>query len=362
MHPILADRRWLGLYLAGWLPVAALLTTLLALSGSTWAEAAAVAVPLVPPFAFACLSSWYLCLALPLRGSSLTRLLGTQAAAGAVSASLWMFAAQGWAALLSGTFPGVDERLARQTPVLLAVGTLLYLLAAALHYVLVALDEQRSAEQRALEVKVLAREAELTALRAQLQPHFLFNSLNSISALTTVDAEGARRMCLLLADFLRRSLGLGSRSSIPLADELSLVASFLAVEKVRFGDRVRFDERIDDETRPCLIPPLLLQPLVENAVSHGIAHVLGGGVIVLEARKRGERLEIAVTNPCDPERPRKGGHGVGLANVRRRLEALYGREGTVRIADGPTEFRVDLSLPAVVPDPDRPREPVRKAE
>jgi len=346
MHPILADSRRLGLYLAGWLPVAALLTALLAFSGSRWTEAAALAVPLIPPFAFACLSSYYLCLALPLRESSLTRLLGTQAGAGALSASLWMFAAHGWAALLATWFPGAQERLARQTPVLLAIGTLLYLLSAALHYVLIAVEEQRRAEQDALEVKVLAREAELTALRAQLQPHFLFNSLNSISALTRADADGARRMCLLLGEFLRGSLSLGAKQAITLSEELALARNFLAIEKLRFGARLGAEERVDGESRDCLIPPLLLQPLVENAVTHGIANLLDGGIVRIEARRRGDRLEIAVENPCDAERLRRRGAGVGLENVRKRLAALYGRDASVAVTDGGPSFRVEVTLPA----------------
>jgi two-component system sensor histidine kinase AlgZ len=348
MHPILADRRRLGLYILGWVPVAGILVSLLAFAGASWAAAAALVVPLVPPFALVCLSSWYICRAFPLQDAPLSLVLSTQGGAAALSASLWTYLARSWAGVLDAVFPGIEPLVGRQAPLFLAFGALLYLLAATLHYVIVALDEQQRAERHALEIKVLAREAELTALRAQLQPHFLFNSLNSISALTAVDAEGARRMCLLLADFLRRSLTLGARQAIPLADELSLVSAFLAVEKVRFGSRLEVDQRIDDEARPCLIPPLLLQPLVENGVNHGIAHTLGGGTITIEARRHGDQLEIAVANPCDPERPRKPGTGVGLANVRRRLEAVHGGAARVRVTEEPTAFRVEIKLPASV--------------
>jgi hypothetical protein len=348
MHPILADLRRLGLYLAAWLPVVAIVMGLLMLAGSNTMEAAGLAVPLVPPFAFVCLSSWYLCRALPLDRTQVARLSGTHLAASVLSASLWLLLGRGWARLLSEILPGVDVQLAAQTPPLLAMGTLLYLLSTAFSYVLIALDERQRAERQALEVQILAREAEVSSLRAQLQPHFLFNSLNSISALTSVDAEGARRMCLLLADFLRQSLTLGSRETIPLADELALVSSFLAVEKVRFGARLESEQRIDEEARACRIPPLLLQPLVENGVKHGIAHLLSGGSITIDARRRGERLEILVANPCDPDRPQKPGTGVGLDNVRRRLRAWHD-EAFLRVTATPTSFRVELSLPADTP-------------
>jgi two-component system sensor histidine kinase AlgZ len=345
MHPIFGDFRRLLLYLAAWLPVAGAVAVLLAFSGSSWTEAAALAVPVVPPFAFACLASWYLCRALPLHDTPLPRLLGTQVAAAALSASLWLLVGREWASFVEAWFAGAVERFTAQTPPLLALGTLLYLLSSALGYMLAAVDERRRIERHALEVKVLAREAELVALRAQLQPHFLFNSLNSISALTTVDAEGARRMCLLLADFLRRSLELGAQEAIPLADELALVSSYLAVEKVRYGHRLQSEEAVDPEARSCRIPSLLLQPLVENAITHGIAHRLEGGTVRMEARRRTHALEIAVTNPRDPDRPRKPGTGLGLENVRRRLLAWYGRDAEMRVLPTADAFRVELRLP-----------------
>jgi two-component system sensor histidine kinase AlgZ len=346
MHPILADPRRLGLYLAAWLPVAGIVMGLFMLAGAGWAGASALALPLVAPFAFACLSSWYVCRTLPLHDTHFARLMGTHLGTAVLSTSLWLLVGRGWARALSDIFPGIEEPFVRQTPPLLAMGTLLFLLATALSYTLIALEEQRRAERHALEIQVLAREAEVTALRAQLQPHFLFNSLNSISALTSVDSDGARRMCLLLAEFLRSSLALGVRETIPLSEELALLSSFLAVEKVRYGTRLDYEQHVDDDVRGCLIPPLLLQPLVENSVTHGIAHLVDGGCVVIDAHRRGRQLEIAVTNPCDPDRARKPGAGVGLDNVRRRLQAWHGRDALLRIRDAPASFRVELSLPA----------------
>src|SRR4029079_2516584 len=151
-------------------------------------------------------------------------------------------------------------------------GFLLYLLAMAVSYLAAAFEVSRDAERRGLELQVLAREAELRALRAQLDPHFLFNSLQSISALTTADPPAARRMCLLLADFLRDTLAVGSQARIPLRSELLLAQRFLEIEQVRFGERLRVDIE-PEQAGDIAVPPLILQPLVENAVRHGIAHV-----------------------------------------------------------------------------------------
>jgi LytS/YehU family sensor histidine kinase len=220
------------------------------------------------------------------------------------------------------------------------------LLSVAFHYVLLAIEESRQAEARALQAGILAREAELKALKAQVNPHFLFNSLNSISALTSVDPARARDMCVLLADFLRMTLGLGEKTSISLGEELSLLRSYLAIEKVRFGARLKMAEDIAEESKTCLVPPLLLQPLIENAVTHGIAHLPDGGSIRLGAQSANGRLSIVVENSFDAEASPRRARGMGLENVRQRLEARYGREANVSVSAEGERFRVSLSLPA----------------
>jgi LytS/YehU family sensor histidine kinase len=193
---------------------------------------------------------------------------------------------------------------------------------------------------------VLARDAELRSLRSQLDPHFLFNCLNSISALTTADPAAARRMCLLLGEFLRETLALGSESRITLAREIKLVDRFLAVERIRFGDRLDVELAADADAARCLVPPLLLQPLVENAVTHGIAHLLDRGTIRIVASRSPAQLSIVVENPCDPDRPRGTGAGVGLENVRARLRALYGVDAVVTSSEQGGVWRMELSFPA----------------
>jgi LytS/YehU family sensor histidine kinase len=185
----------------------------------------------------------------------------------------------------------------------------------------------------------------MSFLRAQLDPHFLFNSLNSVAALTITDPQAARRMCFLLADFLRRSLALGAQQSIALAEELKLVESFLAIEQVRFGERLRQRFEVEEQVLQAAIPALLLQPLVENAVHHGIAQMLGGGEIRLGAHRRDGLLALSVENPRDPEVPSSRGSGVGLANVRRRLGNCFGTRARLHVEALPDRFRVELLLP-----------------
>jgi LytS/YehU family sensor histidine kinase len=245
--------------------------------------------------------------------------------------------------------PGLEQRLEGHLGLLLGMGVLLYLLSSGLYYAALAMMESRDAERRAAEARTLAREAELASLRTQLNPHFLFNSLHSISTLATQDGARARVMCIRLADFLRTSLGLGSRDSIPLGEELALAKSYLEVEQVRFGERLRVVEEIEAGCRECAVPALLLQPLVENAVKHGIAGLVEGGSIRLAVERSGDAVAITVENGFDAEMPPPRSLGMGLTHVRRRLEVRYGEAATFDARAYGELYRVVLRFPCESP-------------
>src|SRR5215468_1017833 len=272
MHPILSDWRRLIAYLAVFELVGGFLALLQVLNGSfSWLEALVFAVPLAALYGFICLGAFWVCRAAPLRTASLTTVAGVQLASAGLSAAFWLLASREWASFLvrAEWLPGMIEKQRQAAPVLFGVGVLILLLAATLHYLIAAFEASRQAERDALQFQVLSREAALRSLRAQIHPHFLFNSLNSISALITARPEEARRLCELLGDFLRRSLTLGARERVSLAEELALAEDLLGIEKVRFGERLRYECTADEAARSWFIPPLLLQPLVENAVTHG---------------------------------------------------------------------------------------------
>jgi LytS/YehU family sensor histidine kinase len=222
---------------------------------------------------------------------------------------------------------------------------LIFLLIAATHYVIISFEQSRETELQTFELKVLAQDAELRALRAQIDPHFLFNSLNSISALTSIDSTKARTMTLLLADFFRKSLEFGAKKHISLENELSLVSDFLTIEQVRFGSRLKVEQDIKEECKKAFVPPLILQPLVENAVRHGIAHLVEGGTVRIQCEGRGGKLHLQVHNPVDADRPKRKGTGVGVRNVRSRLETLYGNEARVDVEETNEYFQIELSFP-----------------
>ena len=348
MHPVLASRERFLIYLAAWVPVAGVIAGLTVLyAGLSWAQGLALAAPLALVYAFICLAAYYPCQVAPIGRQPLTRVLGVQAMAAAFSLLLWLFLASTWVALLEQVprLAALGERFPQVVPVLLATATLLWVVSAALHYLYIAADAASRAERQALELEVLAREAELRALRAQVDPHFLFNALNSIAALATGDGARAREMCLSLAELLREGLRLGGETWIPLERELALADRYLAIEQVRFGARLRVERRVDPAAAAWPVPPLILQPLVENAVTRGIAGLVDGGTVGLTVAVDAGRLTVEVNNPYDASAG-ESGEGVGLANVRARLAAAYGGQASMAAQAGSGRFRVVLALPA----------------
>ena len=189
------------------------------------------------------------------------------------------------------------------------------------------------------------RDAELRALRYQLQPHFLFNTLNAISSLVNEDRKrDANRMIARLGDFLRATLEETRGHEVTVGDEIVFTATYLDIEKARLGDRLRADIQTGPDTLEALVPHLLLQPLVENAIRHGIAPRGEGGAVSIRVQRKDDVLRVEVENDRIEEGPGDG-HGVGLANVRARLDALH--PGTHRFEAGPVgeQWRVTVELP-----------------
>jgi len=348
MHPILARLERLASYLALWCAIGVLEGAVLTRQGLTWPEALVQVLPPLLVYSFVCLSAWYVCRAMPLSTSGVPGVLTASALAAAVAAVLWLILNEVWLGTLESmpeTAP-LTTRFRGQVPFLFAVSLMLFLLVLSVHYVVLAFEAFRTAERQQLELQVLTRDAELRALRAQVNPHFLYNSLNSISALTGSDPAAARRMCLLLAEFLRTTLRVSTQERIPLAEELTLADRFLSIEQVRFGDRLHVERSIDESALDCQVPPLVLQPLLENAIGHGIAGMIDGGTVRLDVLRHGDRLAIAVENPRDPDAMPRARGGVGLENVRKRLTIVFGGAARMDATASPTGFRVALDLPS----------------
>jgi two-component system, LytTR family, sensor histidine kinase AlgZ len=336
------------IYKVAALPIAAVLAFVLQTPGGlTWLEAGLIGFGLASVGEVISLPAWYSCRIAPIERTPLWRLLATHVVAAQILSLLWLGLGKLLARALS-FFPslhGIESRFAERAAIVYGAGCVFYLLAVSFHYVALAQEATHEHEARAMQTSIQARDAELKALKAQINPHFLFNSLNSISALTSVDPARARDMCVLLGDFLRLTLGLGEKPVVHFSEELELLQKYLAIEKIRFGDRLNMQENIQEESRTCMLPPLLLQPLVENAVKHGIASLPEGGNVRLIAERQNGRLAILVENSWDPDAPPGRSGGLGLKNVQQRLEARYGKEASLRVNTEGELFQVSLSLP-----------------
>jgi len=335
--------RRLQLHAAGWALAGGLIALLTrAMFGVTVSQALVFALPLSLLAVPVSLSAWYLCRAMPISRTTVWRVAISAMAAATVASSVWAAVGEWWWRTLGplGLPPAPGPSL---VTLLAGFGGMAYLMSVTVHYVVQAVEASAELAQRELESQIAARDAELRALRAQVDPHFLFNSLNAISGLIGPDPVRAREMTRRLADFLRESLTLGAVRRISLERELALAEQYLEIERVRFGERlqVRMSSLVDGTIG---VPPLLLQPLLENAVRHGIATCLNGGTVALHAEARGAVVWLTVTNPRDPDGGRRG-TGFGLDIVRRRLHAAFGDRAALAVEPSDDGYRVSLTWP-----------------
>jgi two-component system sensor histidine kinase AlgZ len=189
-------------------------------------------------------------------------------------------------------------------------------------------------------------QSRVRALQARIRPHFLFNSMNTIASLTRSDPRVAEQAIADLSDLFRASLR-EHRERIPLANEIEIARAYERVERLRLGDRLRVDWQLDDLPMDAQVPALILQPLLENAVYHGVEPLEKGGTIRIAGKRDGRRAVITIDNPV-PERVvgRRPGHRIGLDNVRQRLELMFHGEGEVEVIEAPERFVVTLRFPA----------------
>jgi LytS/YehU family sensor histidine kinase len=218
------------------------------------------------------------------------------------------------------------------------IGTLVWTI------VYIRITERRAQEHREGKMQLALREAELRALEAQINPHFLFNCLNSIRGLVVEDPQKAQDMITRFATLLRYNLNHDTRHTVPLAAEAEVVNDYLALEKARFEDRLRCQVTIDPAAASLLVPPMILQTLIENALKHGIGRLPDGGDLQIRAAANNGTLVLEVENTGELTDSRSGGTQVGLNNIRERLRILYGDRASLSLQNrsGTVVARVEI--------------------
>jgi LytS/YehU family sensor histidine kinase len=205
-------------------------------------------------------------------------------------------------------------------------------------------QSRRREEARALQLTLDARNTELKLLRAQINPHFLFNCLNSLRALIAENPERASSMVTSLSDLLRYSLQSGRNHTVSLAEELAIVDEYVSLERVRFENRLRFERSLSPSALGHQVPPMLVQTLVENAVKHGIAELPEGGVVRMAAEVKGRQMAITVSNTGTMRAPLNE-EGYGLRNTMDRLRLLYGDDVSFSLTDASGDTVATVTLP-----------------
>ncbi|MFZ6767899.1 sensor histidine kinase [Undibacterium sp. Di26W] len=348
MHPILSDFRRFLLYIAACLLIGVGIARLLvAAELSTMSYALLFSLPLALLGGFLASSAYYVCRSLPIAHRRMVTAVLVFGSASLISGLSWLGICHGWNKVLF--FLLEDGTELQITPHLSALfflaGFALYVLALLAFDLYIAFDNMHEADRREAASRLLARDAELQVLRSQIDPHFLFNSLNSISALTAIDPTSARSMTIALADFFRQTLSIAEKEKISLNDEVRLCENFLAVEKIRFGKKLGNTFDISPDAGQALIPPMILQPLLENAIKHGIRNLPQGGIITVTIFRRDQWLHISVKNPVASEASNSAGNGLGLQNLRQRFAAIYGEQARVSWQQTENEFLLEMALP-----------------
>jgi LytS/YehU family sensor histidine kinase len=263
-----------------------------------------------------------------------------------ILSGIWLFSSQWLLSFFLSSDAHYASFLYKSLPVRFFIGLLVIGLTALLSVLWYTQQDQKEIEQRKADAEKLARDAELYNLRQQLQPHFLFNSLNSITALIGSRPEEARKMIHKLSDFLRGTLKKEDQQPVTLAEELDHLQLYLDIEMVRFGHRLSTEIRSDEACKKMMIPPMILQPIVENAIKFGLYDTTGIVNILIKAECIENELHVSVRNPYDPETTRpKHGTGFGLSGVKRRLHLLFGRVDLLETTSDSHIFTSTVKIP-----------------
>jgi len=277
--------------------------------------------------------------------TSIAVLISNLIGSGVITVSLWIIIIR---FLMLHIFPENNHYQAyweATFPYRVGTGVFIYGMVILAYYLFESLSNLAEKNAREARLESLVKETELKMLRSQINPHFLFNSLNSISSLTITDPEKARTMVVKLSEFMRYALSRKDEQPVSFESELINLRLYLDIEKTRFGERLITEENIQRYCLEIKIPAMLLQPLYENAIKHGVYESTGNVKIVTEAKIEKGFLEIKISNDYDQDSAPIKGTGTGLLNVFRRLELFYGNKGLISTKKEDGIFTVQLFIP-----------------
>ena len=287
-------------------------------------------------------SLWYPARYMTIENNSIVNLVLSHIITSSIASLVWVYSGY---IILTNIFDEYSVFVENSLPQRFIIGILLFLIMIILDYVIIYYDNFRIKISEKAELSALVKEAELKSLKYQINPHFIFNSLNSISSLTISDPEKAREMSTNLSIFLRKTLSKNDQSWIKLSEEINNVKLYLQIEKVRFADRLEVSFNLNENCGDYNIPNMILQPIVENSIKHGVYESTEKVNIDLSCSVKGEFVFLTISNDYDPSAVSNIGEGIGLKNIRERLALIYNHQNLLNIEKENNIFKVALQIP-----------------
>ncbi len=291
------------------------------------------------------LSFWYSARFIPLEKNNLTKIVLTHIFGGVLLTIIWLFIGYNLINSFIITSEDYTKFFFETLSWRFLIGLLIYFLITSFYYIITyytGFQEKLVTENK---FKNLATEAELKSLKFQINPHFIFNSLNSLSALTTINPKKAKVMIQKLADFLRYTLSNNEIQKNKLHEELKNINLYLEIEKIRFEDKFEYIEKINEECKQVEVPNMILQPLIENAIKHAVYETLDKVTLTLTCIRENHFLKLNLTNNYDKETDAKKNSGIGLKNIEERLRLLYSRDNLLKVNKTDDTFSVSMYIP-----------------
>ncbi|MBL7967655.1 MAG: histidine kinase [Prolixibacteraceae bacterium] len=287
-------------------------------------------------------SIWYSIRYNSLEEVSAVRLILFHFIAASILCGIWVYISY---AIYQPFISDDNNYLKESLPSKIFAGYVMYMIYLVFFYAVNYYQSLKEKIKKESEYKALIREAELQALKSQINPHFLFNSLNSISSLTVSNPEKAQEMVINLSTFMRYSLQHNEKEMVSFSRELDNIKLYLSIEKVRFGKKLNAEFEIDAHCMEAEIPNMILQPLFENAIKYGVYETTEQVTIKTTCQCDGKMLRISIVNDYDASTIKKRGEGIGLRNIRKRMEIIYNQPDLIQVTDHKTSFEVQLVIP-----------------
>ena len=346
MNPIIKNRKALAVYIFVWLFVTLLHATILFnLLNIKYEFAITDSLVFNVIYSSLALSFWYSIKYISLENFTVLRILTNHITAAVISSIVWVLVGS-W--ILSTIFNYNDiytNFLFDSLVWRFFIGILFYVIIISIFYVMLYYENFQKKILKEAELKGLVKEAELKSLKYQINPHFIFNSLNSISALTVVQPELAQEMTIKLSNFLRKTLKKNDNQFQTLKEELDNAKLYLDIEKIRFDDRLIYSENFDEQCSNIKVPSMILQPLFENAIKYGLHESLDTVNITFTCKKEKNYVRISLKNNFDANAVTKKGEGIGLTNIENRLRKTYGQINLLKTEKNNGIFKVIIYIP-----------------